>query len=179
MYPPAVPLAQPFDPVASVRRPSLLSLLPLSDDLTPFLTLPQIVCPLWRRLPNPRQVHSFGITAVLTGHKPYLELSGQEVRVEVLSANVEAAPSEIGDLDPLAQAEIQIEARIRRSAGDLTALQVQIGYQFLGQLHSQVEELPVKMKWVMGYNAELSATLGQIAPERVFRGRFSAFMSTL
>jgi len=97
----------------------------------------------------------------------------------VLSANVEAAPSEIGDLDPLAQAEIQIEARIRRSAGDLTALQVQIGYQFLGQLHSQVEELPVKMKWVMGYNAELSATLGQIAPERVFRGRFSAFMSTL
>jgi hypothetical protein len=49
--------------------------LPLSDDLTPFLILPQIACPLWPKLPNPRQVDSFGITAVvLTGHKRYVHL---------------------------------------------------------------------------------------------------------
>jgi len=83
----------------------------------------------------------------------------QELRVEVLNANVEAALFEIGDLDPLGQAEIQIEARFRRSTEDLTALQVQISYQVLGQPYSQVEELPVKMKRIMTTTFDLEELL--------------------
>jgi len=73
----------------------------------------------------------------------------QEVRVEVLNSNVEAAPVVVGDLDALRQAEVQIEARIRRSGEDLAALQVWVTYRFLGQPHSQTEELPIKMKRIM------------------------------
>ena len=67
----------------------------------------------------------------------------------MLNPNVEAAPALVGDLDGLSQAEVQIEARIRRTKGDLMALQLRFGYQFLGQSQSQVVELPVKMKRIM------------------------------
>jgi len=73
----------------------------------------------------------------------------QEVRVEVLNSNVEAAPAAAGDLDALRQAEVPIEARIRRSGEDLTALQVRVTYRFLDQPHSQAEALPIKMKRIM------------------------------
>jgi len=73
----------------------------------------------------------------------------QEVHVEVLNSNIEAAPVVVGDLDALSQAEVQIEARIRRSGEDLTALQVRVTYRFLDQPHSQTEELPIKMKRIM------------------------------
>jgi len=89
----------------------------------------------------------------------------QEVHVEVLYPNVEAVPTVVGDrsaersrrsLDALSQTEVQIKARIRRSTGDLTALQVRVNYQFLGQPHSQVEELPVKMKRIMTTTFDLN-----------------------
>ena len=73
----------------------------------------------------------------------------QKVRIAVLNPNVEMAPALVGDLDALSQSEVQIEARIRRSAEDLTALQVRVDYQFLGQSQRQVVELPVKMKRIM------------------------------
>ena len=73
----------------------------------------------------------------------------QNVRVQALTPSVEAAPASVGDLDRLSQTEVQIEARIRRSAGDLNALKIQISYQFLGRSQSQVAELPIEMKRIM------------------------------
>ncbi|MGA9348015.1 MAG: hypothetical protein WBW48_04330 [Anaerolineae bacterium] len=73
----------------------------------------------------------------------------QEVRIEVLNSNVEAAPTMMGDLDPLSQAEVQIETRFRRITEEMTALQVRVGHKFLGQSYSQVEKLPVKIKRIM------------------------------
>ena len=70
----------------------------------------------------------------------------QEVHVEVLNPNVEAAPALVGDLASLSQTEVQIEARIRRTAGEMENLQVRVDYQFLGQSRSLTEELPVNMK---------------------------------
>ncbi|RLC91048.1 MAG: hypothetical protein DRI77_14280, partial [Chloroflexi bacterium] len=83
----------------------------------------------------------------------------QGVRVEVLNPNVEADPVALGDLDALSQTEVQIEARIRRSGEDLAALQVRVGYQFLGQPHSQLGELPVKMKRIMTTTFDLEELL--------------------
>ena len=73
----------------------------------------------------------------------------QEVHVEVLDSSVEAALTMVGDLDPLSQAEVQIEARIRRITEEMTTLQVRVSHKFLGQPHSQVEKLPVKMRRIM------------------------------
>jgi hypothetical protein len=73
----------------------------------------------------------------------------QEVHVEVLNPNVEAAPTTVGDLDMLSQIEVQVEARIRRIAGEMESLQVRVDYQLLGQSHSLTEDLPVKMKRIM------------------------------
>jgi hypothetical protein len=73
----------------------------------------------------------------------------QAVRVQVLTPGTGADPAAVGDLEALSQTEVQIEARIRRGTDDLAALQVQVGYLFLGQLHSQVAELPVRMKRIM------------------------------
>jgi hypothetical protein len=83
----------------------------------------------------------------------------QNVRVQALTPNVEADPASVGDLDSLSQTEVQIEARIRRSAGDLKALKIQISYQFLGQSQSQAEELPVKMKRIMTTTFDLEELL--------------------
>jgi len=81
----------------------------------------------------------------------------QEVHIEVLNPNVEAALAVVGDgstelaevLDALSQTEVQIEARFRRINEETTALQLRIGHKFLGKLYSQVENLPVKMKRIM------------------------------
>ena len=73
----------------------------------------------------------------------------QQVRVEVLNPNVEAAPVIVGDLDALGQTEVQIEARIRRTIEEMAALQVRVGYEFLGRSHSQAQELPITMKRIM------------------------------
>jgi len=73
----------------------------------------------------------------------------QEVCVQVLTPGTGADPATVGDLEALSQTEVQIEVRIRRSTDDLSALQVRVDYLFLGQLHSQVAELPVRMKRIM------------------------------
>lgn len=73
----------------------------------------------------------------------------QGVQVEVLSPNVQATAATVGDLGTLSQIEVQIEARIRKSGEEMTKLQVQVRYEFLGQAHSQTVELPVKMKRLM------------------------------
>jgi len=73
----------------------------------------------------------------------------QELRVEVLNANVEALLAEIGDLGPLSQTEIQTEARFRRRGGEVESLQVRFSYWFLGQSQSQVETFPITMKRLM------------------------------
>jgi hypothetical protein len=73
----------------------------------------------------------------------------QKVHAEVLTPNVEAGSVVVGDLNALSQTEVQIEARIRRVTEEMTALQVRVGYEFLGQPHSQVVGLPVKMKRIM------------------------------
>jgi len=73
----------------------------------------------------------------------------QDVRVEVLNPHVATVPAVVGNLDALSQMEVRMEARIRRSAGDLAALRVRVGYQFLGRPYSQVEELSIKMKRIM------------------------------
>jgi hypothetical protein len=73
----------------------------------------------------------------------------QEVRATLLTSGVEAVPAAVGDLGALSQTEVQIEARIRRRAGDLTSVQAQVEYQFLGRPRSQSVELPVKMRRIM------------------------------
>jgi len=73
----------------------------------------------------------------------------QEVSVEVLNANIEAAKAVVGTVDALSQVEVSVEARIRRVTGEMTILQVRVGYQFLGRSHSQGVELPVKMRRLM------------------------------
>jgi len=77
------------------------------------------------------------------------QVACQDVRVDVLTPGAEAGSAAVGDLEALSQTELQIEGRIRRSTGDLSALQVRVDYLFLGQPHSQVAELPVKMKRIM------------------------------
>jgi hypothetical protein len=100
----------------------------------------------------------------------------QKVRVEVLNPNVEAAPVVVGDLDALSQTEVQIEARIRRVTEEMTVLQVRVGYEFLGQPHSQVVGLPVKMKRIMTTTFDLDELVRQplaghaIASTRCWRG---------
>lgn len=79
----------------------------------------------------------------------------QGVQVEVLSPNTRATPVTVGDLDALGQTEVQIEARIRQISGEMTTLQVQVRYEFLGQSHSQTAELPVKMKRLMTTTLDL------------------------
>ncbi len=81
----------------------------------------------------------------------------QEVHVEVLNSNIEAAPTVVGDLDALSQTEMQIEARFHRIIEEMTALQVRVGHTFLGQSYSQVEKLPVKIKRIMTTTFDLDA----------------------
>jgi len=79
----------------------------------------------------------------------------QQVCVQVLTPGTGADTATVGDLEALSQTEVQIEARIRRGTEDLAALQVRVGYLFLGQLHSQVAELPVRMKRIMTTSFDL------------------------
>ena len=73
----------------------------------------------------------------------------QETRVSVLTPNVETELVHLGELAATSPIEAQLEARIRRAAGETASLTIRIDYTFLGHPRSQIAELPIEMKRIM------------------------------
>jgi hypothetical protein len=69
-----------------------------------------------------------------------------DLKVDIRNTNIDVQPKTIDRLAPLSQEEIKLEGRFRRSYGKTEKLQIQLGYNFLGQPQRQDVELDVQVQ---------------------------------